>query len=47
MKSLLPIDVSISYEFDQSAFVVSVVKSVLVQGIFGALFTGLIIMLFF
>ena len=46
MKSLLPNDVSISYEFDQSAFVVNVVKSVLVQGIFGALFTGLIIMLF-
>lgn len=46
MKSLLPNDVSISYEFDQSAFVVNVVKSVLVQGMFGALFTGLIIMLF-
>ncbi len=46
MKSLLPDDVNISYEFDQSAFVVNVVKSVLVQGMFGALFTGLIILLF-
>jgi multidrug efflux pump subunit AcrB len=46
MKSLMPSDVSISYEFDQSAFVVNVVKSVLIQGIFGALFTGMIILLF-
>ena len=34
MKGLLPDDVNISYEFDQSAFVVNVVKIVLVQGIF-------------
>lgn len=46
MKGLLPDDVNISYEFDQSVFVLNVVKSVVVQGIFGALFTGLIILLF-
>lgn len=46
MKGLLPDDVSLSYEFDQSVFVINVVKSLLIQGIFGALFTAIIILLF-
>ena len=46
MKSLLPADVNISYEFDQSIFVINAVKSLVTEGALGALFTGLMVLLF-
>src|SRR5579863_6753584 len=36
MKSLLPEDVDISYEFDQSVFVINAAKSLMTEGILGA-----------
>lgn len=46
MKSLLPDDVDISYEFDQSIFVINAAKSLMTEGILGALLTGLMVLLF-
>ncbi|MES2374508.1 MAG: efflux RND transporter permease subunit [Bacteroidota bacterium] len=46
MKSLLPEDVNVSYEFDQSVFVINAVKSLLTEGILGAILTGLMVLLF-
>ena len=46
MQSLLPDDVNISYEFDQSVFVINAVKSLMTEGILGAILTGLMVLLF-
>jgi multidrug efflux pump subunit AcrB len=46
MQSLLPDDVKISYEFDQSVFVINAVKSLITEGALGALLTGLMVLLF-
>ncbi|HUN66379.1 MAG TPA: efflux RND transporter permease subunit [Bacteroidota bacterium] len=46
MRDLLPDDVSVSYEFDQSVFVLNAVKSLAVEGALGALLTGLMVLLF-
>lgn len=46
MKSLLPDDVDVSYEFDQSVFVINAVKSLITEGVLGALLTGLMVLLF-
>lgn len=46
MQSLLPDDVKISYEFDQSVFVVNAVKSLMTEGGLGAILTGLMVLLF-
>ncbi|HEV3223137.1 MAG TPA: efflux RND transporter permease subunit, partial [Puia sp.] len=46
MKSLLPDDVNISYEFDQSVFVINAAKSLMIEGILGAILTGLMVLLF-
>ena len=46
MKSLLPDDVDISYEFDQSIFVINAAKSLMMEGILGAILTGLMVLLF-
>lgn len=46
MRSLLPADVNISYEFDQSVFVINAVKSLMTEGILGAILTGLMVLLF-
>ena len=42
----LPDDVTVSYEFDQSTYVINAVKSLLTEGIIGALLTGLMVLLF-
>lgn len=42
----LPEGVSISYEFDQSVYVINAVKSLVVEGVLGALLTGLMVLLF-
>jgi multidrug efflux pump subunit AcrB len=46
MQSLLPNDVQVSYQFDQSVFVINAVKSLLTEGGLGALLTGLMVLLF-
>ena len=46
MKSLLPEDLNISYEFDQSVFVINAAKSLMTEGILGAILTGLMVLLF-
>jgi len=46
MQSLLPDDVKLSYEFDQSIFVINAVKSLITEGVLGALLTGLMVLLF-
>jgi multidrug efflux pump subunit AcrB len=46
MRNLLPEDVAVSYEFDQSVFVINAVKSLMTEGILGAILTGLMVLLF-
>jgi multidrug efflux pump subunit AcrB len=46
MKSLLPDDVGVQYEFDQSVFVINAAKSLLTEGILGAILTGLMVFIF-
>jgi multidrug efflux pump subunit AcrB len=45
-QSLLPEDVKLSYEFDQSVYVINSVKSLISEGLIGALLTGLMVLLF-
>ena len=45
-QSALPEDVSLSYEFDQSTYVINAVKSLLSEGAIGAVLTGLMVLLF-
>ncbi|SFW69223.1 Multidrug efflux pump subunit AcrB [Sinomicrobium oceani] len=42
----LPEDVHLSYEFDQSAYVMNSVESLLHEGVIGAVLTGLMVLLF-
>jgi multidrug efflux pump subunit AcrB len=46
MQSLLPSDVHLSYEFDQSVFVMNSAKSLMTEGVLGAILTGLMVLLF-
>jgi len=46
IQSTLPEDVSLSYEFDQSVYVINSVKSLITEGIIGAFLTGLMVLLF-
>jgi multidrug efflux pump subunit AcrB len=46
MQSLLPDDVKIDYAFDQSVFVMNSAKSLMTEGILGAILTGLMVLLF-
>jgi multidrug efflux pump subunit AcrB len=46
VRTLLPEDVHVSYEFDQSIFVINAVKSLMTEGILGAILTGLMVLLF-
>ncbi|HTQ64290.1 MAG TPA: efflux RND transporter permease subunit [Puia sp.] len=46
MKSLLPSDIDLSYEFDQSVFVINAAKSLITEGVLGAILTGLMVLLF-
>ncbi|SEJ48458.1 Multidrug efflux pump subunit AcrB [Dyadobacter koreensis] len=46
MRSLLPDDIEVNYEFDQSIFVINAVKSLLFEGGLGAILTGLMVLLF-
>ncbi|QSQ14583.1 efflux RND transporter permease subunit [Myxococcus landrumensis] len=46
IQSNLPDDVHISYEFDQSVYVVGALKGLITEGILGAVLTGLMVLLF-
>ncbi|HEX9514190.1 MAG TPA: efflux RND transporter permease subunit [Puia sp.] len=46
MQSLLPPDVELKFEFDQSVYVINAVKSLISEGIIGAVLTGLMVLLF-
>ncbi|MEN2398747.1 efflux RND transporter permease subunit [Flavobacterium sp. MC2016-06] len=46
MQAQLPEDVKLSYEFDQSGYVMNSVKGLLSEGVIGAVLTGLMVMLF-
>ncbi|ANI89425.1 acriflavin resistance protein [Arachidicoccus ginsenosidimutans] len=46
IQSQLPEDVKLSYEFDQSTYVINSVKSLLSEGAIGAILTGLMVLLF-
>lgn len=46
MRSLLPEDIEVSYEFDQSVFVINAVESLIFEGGLGAILTGLMVLLF-
>ena len=45
-QSVLPDDVELSYEFDQSVYVINSVKNLMTEGIIGALLTGFMVFLF-
>lgn len=45
-QALLPEDVKLTYEFDQSVYVINSVKSLLSEGAIGAILTGLMVLLF-
>lgn len=42
----LPEDVKLSYEFDQSTYVINAVRSLISEGVIGAILTGLMVLLF-
>jgi multidrug efflux pump subunit AcrB len=46
MQSLLPPDIKVSFEFDQSPYVTRAVRSVALEGALGALLVGLMVLLF-
>ena len=45
-QSQLPEDVKLSYEFDQSVYVINSVKNLITEGAIGAVLTGLMVLLF-
>jgi multidrug efflux pump subunit AcrB len=45
-QSILPEDVKLTYEFDQSVYVMNAVKSLVAEGAIGAILTGLMVLLF-
>jgi len=46
LQGQLPADVKLSYEFDQSVYVINSVKSLITEGAIGAVLTGLMVLLF-
>ena len=46
LQTAIPEDVKISYEFDQSVYVTNALKSLVTEGILGAVLTGLMVLLF-
>ena len=45
-QSVLPDDVKVTYEFDQSPYVIRAIKGLVLEGSLGALLTGLMVLLF-
>jgi len=46
MQAAIPADIKVSYEFDQSGYVINSLKSLLFEGGLGALLTGIVVLLF-
>jgi CzcA family heavy metal efflux pump len=46
MQAAVPDDIKVSYEFDQSGYVINALKSLVFEGGLGALLTGLMVLLF-
>ncbi len=46
MQAAIPSDIKVSYEFDQSGYVINSLKTVLFEGGLGAILTGLVVLLF-
>ncbi|WP_234733574.1 efflux RND transporter permease subunit [Tellurirhabdus bombi] len=46
LQNAVPEDVKISYEFDQSVYVTNALKSLVTEGVLGAVLTGLMVLLF-
>jgi len=46
MQQAIPEDIHVTYEFDQSGYVINALKNLLIEGGLGALFTGLMVLLF-
>ena len=46
IQNTLPEDVTLTYEFDQSVYVINAVKSLIKEGTIGAVLTGLMVLLF-
>jgi multidrug efflux pump subunit AcrB len=46
MQATIPSDIKVTYEFDQSGYVINSIKSLLFEGGLGALLTGLVVLLF-
>ncbi|HWB27674.1 MAG TPA: efflux RND transporter permease subunit [Chitinophagaceae bacterium] len=46
MQAAIPADIKVSYEFDQSGYVINSLRSLLFEGLLGALLTGLMVWLF-
>lgn len=46
MQAAIPRDIKVSYEFDQSGYVINSLKSLLFEGLMGVFLTGLMILLF-
>jgi len=46
LQAQLPEDVTLSYEFDQSTYVINAVESLISEGALGALLTGIMVLLF-
>ncbi|MGH7781218.1 MAG: efflux RND transporter permease subunit [Candidatus Binataceae bacterium] len=46
MRALVPTDVHINFEFDQSIYVKNAIRSLLIEGVLGIALTGLVVLLF-
>jgi multidrug efflux pump subunit AcrB len=46
MQAAIPADIRVTYEFDQSGYVINSIKTLLFEGGLGALLTGLVVLLF-
>lgn len=46
MQAAIPADIRVTYEFDQSGYVINSLKSLLTEGILGAVLTGVMVLLF-
>ncbi len=46
MQSLLPPDVSLKFEFDESVYVINAVKSLISEGVTGAILAGVMVLIF-
>jgi multidrug efflux pump subunit AcrB len=46
MQAAIPADIKVSYEFDQSGYVINSLKSLITEGLLGAILTGLMVLLF-